>query len=75
MTMLVGAYFAFTQFDLKKILAYTTISALGMLVLLVGIGTELAITAMVIFLIVHSLYKGALFMIAGAIDKTVGTVT
>ncbi|WP_153640707.1 putative monovalent cation/H+ antiporter subunit A [Prolixibacter sp. NT017] len=72
-TMLVGAYFAFTQTDLKKILAYTTISALGMLVLLVGMGTELAITAMVIFLIVHSLYKGALFMIAGAIDKTVGT--
>ena len=72
-TMLVGAYLALTQTDLKKILAYTTVSALGILVLMVGIGTDLAIKALVIFLIVHSFYKGSLFMIAGAIDKTTGT--
>ncbi len=72
-TMFAGAYLALTQTDLKKILAYTTVCALGILVLMVGIGTDLAIKAMVIFLVVHSLYKGSLFMIAGAIDKVTGT--
>ncbi len=72
-TMLIGAYFSLTQSDLKKLLAYTTISALGMLVLLIGINTSEAIKAAIIFLAVHSLYKGALFMIAGSIDKQTGT--
>lgn len=72
-TMLVGAYLALTQTDLKKILAYTTVGALGILVLMIGIGTDLAIKAMMIFLVVHSMYKGSLFMIAGAIDKMTGT--
>lgn len=72
-TMLVGAYFSLTQNDLKKILAYTTISALGTLVLLVGIDTKEAIKAAIIFLVVHSLYKGSLFMLAGSIDKKTGT--
>ncbi len=72
-TMFVGAYFSLTQTDLKKILAYTTVSALGTLVLMVGIDTEQSIKAAIIFLVVHSLYKGSLFMIAGAIDKTTGT--
>jgi len=72
-TMLVGSYFALTQTDLKKILAYTTISALGTLMMLVGIDTPDSIKAAVIFLVVHSLYKGALFMLAGSIDKKTGT--
>jgi multicomponent Na+:H+ antiporter subunit A len=72
-TMFVGAYFSLTQTDLKKILAYTTISALGTLVLLVGIDTKESITAAIIFLVVHSLYKGSLFMLAGSIDKKTGT--
>ncbi len=72
-TMFVGAYYSLTQTDLKKILAYTTISALGTLVLLIGIDTKEAITAAIIFLVVHSLYKGSLFMIAGSIDKITGT--
>lgn len=72
-TMFLGAYFALTQKDLKKILAYTTISALGTLVLLVGIGTREAIKAAIIFMVVHSLYKGSLFMLAGSIDKKTGT--
>lgn len=72
-TMLIGAYFALTQTDLKKILAYTTISALGTLVLLTGIGTQESIKAAVIFIVVHALYKGALFMVAGSIDKQTGT--
>ncbi|MBN1153578.1 putative monovalent cation/H+ antiporter subunit A [candidate division KSB1 bacterium] len=73
LTMLVGALIAVSQTDLKKILAYTTISALGMLMLLVGVGTVLAIKAAMVFLLVHSLYKGGLFMVAGAIDHSAGT--
>jgi len=72
-TMFLGAYFALTQTDLKKVLAYTTISALGTLVLLVGIDTKESIKAAIIFLVVHSLYKGSLFMLAGSIDKKTGT--
>lgn len=72
-TMIVGSFLALTQTDLKKILAYTTVSALGILVLLVGLGTDLAFKAAVIFIVVHSFYKGSLFMIAGALEKTLGT--
>jgi len=72
-TMFIGAYLALTQTDLKKILAYTTISALGILMMLIGINTPQSIKAAIIFMIVHSLYKGALFMLAGSIDKKTGT--
>ncbi len=72
-TMFLGAYVAVFQVDLKRILAFTTISALGTLVMLIGIGTEYAIRAAIVFLVVHSLYKGCLFMVAGAIDHETGT--
>ncbi|MCL4302668.1 MAG: putative monovalent cation/H+ antiporter subunit A [Anaerolineae bacterium] len=72
-TMLIGAYLSWQHTDLKRILAYSTISALGTLVLLIGLGTSVAIKAAIFFLIVHSLYKGALFMAAGAIDHETGT--
>ncbi|MCA9988025.1 MAG: putative monovalent cation/H+ antiporter subunit A [Anaerolineales bacterium] len=72
-TALVGGWLAWQQLDLKKIMAYSTISALGTLVFLLGIGTKLAFEAMALFLLVHSLYKGALFMAAGAIDHEAGT--
>ncbi|HSW67215.1 MAG TPA: proton-conducting transporter membrane subunit, partial [Bacteroidales bacterium] len=67
-TMLLGAFQALGQTDLKRMLAYTTISALGMLVFLIGIGTHLAITAALTFLVAHALYKGSLFLIAGTIE-------
>jgi multicomponent Na+:H+ antiporter subunit A len=72
-TMLGGALLALPQSDLKLLLAYSTVSALGALVLLLGIGTTLAMQAVVVYLLVHSLYKGALFMVAGAVDHGVGT--
>ncbi len=72
-TMLLGAMLALAQTDLKRILAYTTVSALGTLVLLIGLGTTLAIKAALVFLIVHSLYKGALFLVTGALDHETGT--
>lgn len=73
MTMLVGAIIALRQHDMKQLLAYSTVSALGMLMLLLGLGTILSIKAAMVFLVVHALYKGALFLIAGAVDHETGT--
>ncbi len=72
-TMLLGGLLALAQVDLKRLLAYSTMSALGTLVMLLGLGTELAIKAAMVFLVVHALYKAPLFMIAGVVDKAVGT--
>lgn len=72
-TMLIGAVLALPQTDLKRLLAYSTVSALGILVLLLGIGTTEAAKAAMVFLVVHSLYKGSLFMMAGAVDHETGT--
>jgi multicomponent Na+:H+ antiporter subunit A len=72
-TMLLGGALALFQTDLKRVLAYSTVSALGILTLLLGMGGEGAIEAMVVFLLAHALYKGALFMVAGAIDHETGT--
>ncbi|WP_289008961.1 putative monovalent cation/H+ antiporter subunit A [uncultured Marinobacter sp.] len=72
-TMLTGAYLAYSSTGIKKVLAYSTVMALGTLTMLVGVGTELAITAFICFLVAHSLYKGALFMLAGALDHETGT--
>lgn len=72
-TMILGAVQALGQTDLKRVLAYTTVSALGILVFLIGIGTQTAITAAIIFLVIHALYKGSLFLVAGAIDHETGT--
>jgi multicomponent Na+:H+ antiporter subunit A len=72
-TMVTGAILAGPQTDLKRLLAYSTVSALGMLVMLLGIGTDLAVKAALVFLVVHSLYKGSLFMVAGAVDTSTGS--
>ena len=67
-TMVVGAFLALREHDLKAILAYLTINALGTLVMLLGIGTPLAVKAALTYLVAHALYKGALFLVAGAVD-------
>jgi multicomponent Na+:H+ antiporter subunit A len=72
-TMFLGAFFSMGQRDFKRILAFTTISALGTMILLIGIDTPQSLKAALVFFIVHGLYKGALFMIAGIIDKGTGT--
>ena len=72
-TMITGAFLAIQYTDLKKILAYTTISALGVMVFLIGIGTPLAIKAAMVFLLAHALYKGTLFLVTGNIDHETGT--
>ena len=72
-TMVYGAVKAIMQTDLKKILAYTTVSALGIMVMLLGIGSVVAVQAAMIFVLAHALYKGALFMVVGNIDHETGT--
>jgi multicomponent Na+:H+ antiporter subunit A len=72
-TMLVGSYLALSQTDLKRLLAYSTLSALGTLTMLIGLGTPLALKAAMVLLLGHALYKGALFLIAGILDHETGT--
>jgi multicomponent Na+:H+ antiporter subunit A len=73
LTMITGAYLALRQTDLKLILAYLTVSALGMLILFLGVGATQAIAAAMVFLLAHALYKGSLFLVAGIIDHETGT--
>ena len=71
-TMAWNALLALRQDDLKKILAYSTTCVLGALVMLIGVGDSPAIKAAMVLLLAHGLYKGALFMAAGAIDHETG---
>jgi multicomponent Na+:H+ antiporter subunit A len=73
LTMVAGALFAVMATDLKQILAYTTMSALGSMVMLLGLGTPAAVQAMIVYLFAHALYKAALFMVAGIVDHEAGT--
>jgi len=72
-TMVVGAYRSVQETDLKRILAYSTLSALGVLTMLLGVGTREATIAALVYLVAHAGYKGALFLVAGAIDHETGT--
>ena len=72
-TLLVGAYFAFFQHDLKGLLAYSTISHLGLITLLFGFGTHMAVVAAIFHIINHATFKASLFMVAGIIDHETGT--
>jgi len=72
-TMLYSAFHIVFRTDLKGILAYSTITALGILVFLIGLGTQEALIAALIFIVVHALYKASLFLITGIIDHETGT--
>ena len=72
-TMLLGAYLGTKQNDLKGLLAYSTISQLGILVMLIGQETEIAFKALVIGIVAHAFYKSALFMLIGTVDLSAGT--
>lgn len=72
-TLLVGTILAVRQTDLKLMLAYTTVASLGLLVMLTGTSYEKALEGAVLYLLAHSLFKGALFMVAGTIDHEAGT--
>src|SRR5690606_7107354 len=73
LTALVGAVLAIRQYDLKRMLAYTTVAVLGQLTMLIGTNTTYGLQAFVLYLMAHSLYKGALFMAIGAVDHATGT--
>lgn len=73
LTMLTGAYLGLKQNDLKALLAYSTISQLGVLMLLIGQDTEIAFKALVIGVLAHALYKSALFLLVGIVDQYAGT--
>lgn len=72
-TMLVSSYLALRDTDIKRILAYSTIMALGLLTMLLGIGSEAAVLGCMAFILVHALYKAPLFMVAGTLDHEAGT--
>jgi multicomponent Na+:H+ antiporter subunit A len=72
-TLVWGAYLAFKQTDLKALLAYTTVSALGLMVALIGVGTSAALKALMVVIMAHAFYKAALFLIVGIVDHATGT--
>jgi multicomponent Na+:H+ antiporter subunit A len=72
-SLLVGAARATLESDLKRVLAYSTIGALGFILLLTGVGTPAALHAALAYTLAHALYKGALFLVAGAVDHGAGT--
>lgn len=72
-TLCIGAFFAIFKEDLKGLLAYSTISHLGLIMCLIGVGSPLAIAAAIFHILNHATFKAALFMIAGIIDHETGT--
>jgi multicomponent K+:H+ antiporter subunit A len=72
-TLLVGAWSASFQQDLKGLLAYSTISHLGLITLLLGLGSPLAAVAAIFHTVNHATFKASLFMAAGIIDHEAGT--
>ena len=73
LTMLTGGWRALRQYDLKRILAYGTVSQLGFLVVLFGVGTPEATEAGVVLLLAHALFKSCLFLVVGVIDHQAHT--
>ncbi len=72
-TLLIGAWNAIFQHDLKGLLAYSTISHLGLITLLFGFSTQLAVVAALFHILNHATFKASLFMSAGIIDHETGT--
>src|SRR5690606_18599061 len=72
-TLVYGAYNALFKHDLKGLLAYSTISHLGLITMLFGFSTELAVVAGIFHIINHATFKASLFMAAGIIDHETGT--
>lgn len=72
-TFLFGAYIALFKHDLKGLLAYSTISHLGLITVLFGLGTPLGAVAGLFHVVNHAIFKASLFMAAGIIDHETGT--
>jgi multicomponent Na+:H+ antiporter subunit A len=72
-TILIGVVFAMAQTDLKRLLAYHTVSQLGYIMVGLALGGELGLTAALFYCLSHALFKGTLFMCAGAVQHAAGT--
>ena len=72
-TMAVGVMYAMVQTDLKRMLAFSTVSQIGYMMLGIGIGTPLAITAGLLHCLNHGFFKGGLFLNAGSVQHATGT--
>ncbi len=72
-TLLVGGSLALVATDLKGLLAYSTVGALGLATALLGWGTPAAVGAAMVFVLNHAAFKGALFLVAGAVEHETGT--
>ena len=72
-TMVYSAVQSLLFIDMKSILAYTTLSALGILVFLTGIGGEGGVSAAAVFILVHAFYKASLFLVTGIVDHKTHT--
>src|SRR5690554_4845858 len=72
-TLVMGAWFAIFQHDLKGLLAYSTISHLGLITMLFGLSTPMAVVAGLFHILNHATFKASLFMAAGIIDHETGT--
>ncbi|MDR3725698.1 MAG: proton-conducting transporter membrane subunit [Terracidiphilus sp.] len=72
-TMVVGVVYAMVQHDLKRMLAFHTVSQIGYIITGLGIGTPLAIAAALLHCLNHSLFKGGLFLAAGSVQHAAGT--
>lgn len=72
-TAVFGAFVALRQHDLKALLAYSTVSQLGLIVALVGVGTTASLGAAALLTAAHALFKATLFMLVGIIDREAGS--
>lgn len=72
-SLTLGAYVATFQRDMKGVLAYSTISHLGLITLLLGLSTPMALVAAIFHIINHATFKASLFMAAGIVDHESGT--
>lgn len=72
-TCLWGSYRALGQDDIKLLMAWSTVSQLGLMVITAGLGTDIAIRAATLYLFAHALFKAGLFLGIGAIDHSAGT--
>ena len=72
-TTLMAGFIAIGQDDLKRLMAYSTVSQLGLIVAAIGVGTTHALAAAIVHTVAHALFKSGLFMVVGVIDRATGT--